>query len=184
MVWQVKTKNRRRWSFGKSSHQPSATEVKEIPSEKKEDNRKYVSSKTPDSKYPTNRKSTPVRQMTTLSKYRSPEDWAAIRIQTAFRAYLVQNSIDSLYHFLHYVQWSLIQFGYYCQTFYWGCTIHDPRLMCYCCVYVALGSESIACAEGPCAITSLSSWPHSPTSSYDHITLHASASASAGSSSG
>lgn len=92
----AKAKNRRRWSFGKSSHQPSATETKEIPTPKKEDNRKYVSSKTPDSKIPTNRNSTPVRRSTTLSAYHSPEDWAAIKIQTAFRAYLARRALRAL----------------------------------------------------------------------------------------
>jgi len=104
MVWQAKAKNRRRWSFGKSSHQQSATETKEIPTPKKEDNRKYVSSKTPDSKIPTNRNSTPVRRSTTLSAYHSPEDWAAIKIQTAFRAYLVQYSVE-------FIRYALDQFS-------------------------------------------------------------------------
>lgn len=91
---EAKSKNKKRWSFGKSSYQPSATvDFKEQSAEKKEENRKQISEKPSDPAIFTSRKaSTTVCSLTALSKITSPDVWAAIKIQTAFRAYLVHNT--------------------------------------------------------------------------------------------
>ncbi|XP_024372553.1 protein IQ-DOMAIN 2 isoform X2 [Physcomitrium patens] len=96
---EARSRNRRRWSFGKSSHQPSATEyAKENSTENTaEECRKQVSLKTPDPATRASRRaSTPVRRINALSVYLSPEERAAIRIQTAFRAYLARRALRAL----------------------------------------------------------------------------------------
>lgn len=78
-TFQERPKHRvRRWSFGKSSN----VEGKDL-------------NKKGEEEYPTpwsSNKGTPVRQSNThfsMSMYTSQEEWAAVRIQTAFRGYLV-----------------------------------------------------------------------------------------------
>lgn len=89
-LWQVKPKSRRRWSFGKSSHQQTTPESKDNSAEKKaEEYSKNGLFRTPENSVSASRKPTPVHHLTALTTYTTPEDWAAIRIQTAFRAYLV-----------------------------------------------------------------------------------------------
>ncbi|KAG0619156.1 hypothetical protein M758_4G121100 [Ceratodon purpureus] len=94
---ETKSKKGRRWSFGKSSHQPSATEARENSTEKNaEENHKHMSYMLPESTATPIRKPAPVRRVTSLATYNSPEDWAAIRIQTAFRAYLARRALRAL----------------------------------------------------------------------------------------
>lgn len=99
----AKPKSRRRWSFGKSVHQPTCTAEpkKEITPEKKVeaaepfDNRQY-SCRTPESSLPTSRSPTPVHPLETHVTVYSHEDLAAIRIQAAFRAYLARRALRAL----------------------------------------------------------------------------------------
>ena len=91
----MKPKGRRRWSFGKSSHQPSCTEPKDHAADKQEPNpyskqEQELPYQTPDMSLATSCSATPVHHMVTHRVY-SHEDLAAIRIQAAFRAYLVCN---------------------------------------------------------------------------------------------
>ncbi len=82
---QEKPKNRpRRWSFGKSSH----TDQKGTHIDKKTEEDYSISRATtlPSHKATALHQSA---QQHSVSTYTSPEDWAALRIQTAFRGYLV-----------------------------------------------------------------------------------------------
>jgi len=84
-VAQEKPKNRaRRWSFGKSSH----TDQKGTHMDKKTEEDYSISRATalPSHKAIALHQSA---QQHAVSTYTSPEDWAALRIQTAFRGYLV-----------------------------------------------------------------------------------------------
>lgn len=65
----------RRWSFGKASHSDERD-----PDKRGEDFYSTAWS---------SHKGTPVRQSNGMSMYASVEEWAAVRIQTGFRGYLV-----------------------------------------------------------------------------------------------
>jgi hypothetical protein len=82
---QEKPKNRnRRWSFGKSSH----TDHKEVQVDKKTDEDYNVGGATAWPSHKANALHQSTRQYA-VTTYISPEDWAAVRIQTSFRGYLV-----------------------------------------------------------------------------------------------
>ncbi|KAH8952479.1 hypothetical protein BDL97_09G087800 [Sphagnum fallax] len=87
-----KPKNRaRRWSFGKSSH----TDQKGTHMDKKTEEDYNISRATA---LPTH-KATALHQSAqqhAVSTYTSPEDWAALRIQTAFRGYLARRALRAL----------------------------------------------------------------------------------------
>ncbi|CAK9237412.1 unnamed protein product, partial [Sphagnum troendelagicum] len=87
-----KPKNRaRRWSFGKSSH----TDQKGTHVDKKTEEDYNISRATA---LPTH-KATALHQSAqqhAVSTYTSPEDWAALRIQTAFRGYLARRALRAL----------------------------------------------------------------------------------------
>jgi hypothetical protein len=82
---QEKPKNRnRRWSFGKSSH----TDHKEVQVDKKTDEDYNAGGATAWPSHKANALHQSTRQYA-VTTYISPEDWAAVRIQTSFRGYLV-----------------------------------------------------------------------------------------------
>ncbi|CAM6009671.1 unnamed protein product [Sphagnum balticum] len=81
----------RRWSFGKSSH----TDQKGTHMDKKTEEDYSISRATalPSHKATALHQSA---QQHSVSTYTSPEDWAALRIQTAFRGYLARRALRAL----------------------------------------------------------------------------------------
>ncbi|XP_024391156.1 protein IQ-DOMAIN 18 isoform X1 [Physcomitrium patens] len=90
----LKSKGRKRWSFGKSSHQPSSTGTQDRAAEKKAEDYRLVSYRTPDLSRATSRSATPLHHI--VSHIYSREDLAATRIQAAFRAYLARRALRAL----------------------------------------------------------------------------------------
>lgn len=90
MFQQVKPKKGRRWSFGKSIHQPTTLDSMEKKDEDTPKKELYTPLESPGASQIGNE--SPVRTVKTLSMYNSASHLAAIKIQTAFRAYLVLNS--------------------------------------------------------------------------------------------